>query len=484
MRTSESGSDGAVRACVVRLLGVSVAVAALCTVAVAPAAAHDVTGSRFAAPLPLPWLLAGAGATVAVTALWLGVTDADAARLETPPLGTVGPRITGLGRVAGRGLFLVAVLAVLASGFFGRRVATANFATVFTWPVWFRGLAALSVLVGSPWPALSPWRTLYDGLCRLEGGEVALAGDGGAEWTTRLGHWPALLGVVLLVGVVETLTVIPRSPPLTAAVVAGYGLFVLGGAVVVGPIWFDRADPLAVLYRLFGRVAPVRTERTADGGLVVGLRSPWRGCLDPAPDTATVVTVVAAVYTVSFDGFANTRVYQSLAVAARGALGVGPEVRILLYALGLAGFVATFYGTTRLVSSLGGRAGDGETATVSVARAFAPTVLPIAAAYEVAHNYTYVIGSLGRLVAVASDPVLAGRVLDPLGWLPLPAFWGSQVVLIVVGHLIAVVAAHRVAVTRFRTLRAARRGHVPLTLLMIAYTVVSLWIVSRPVVGG
>lgn len=483
MRTSASVRDGAVRACVVRLLGVFVAVTALCTVAVAPAAAHDVTGSRFAAPLPLPWLLAGAGATVAVTALWLGVSDTDAARLETPTLGTIGPRIGGLGRVAGRGLFLVAVVAVLASGFFGRRVATANFATVFTWPVWFRGLAALSVLVGSPWSTLSPWRTLYDGLCRLEGSEITLAGDAG-EWTTRLGHWPALLGVVLLVGVVETLTVIPRSPPLTAAVVAGYGLFVLGGAVVVGPVWFERADPLAVLYRLFGRVAPIRTERTADGGVVVGLRPPWRGCLDPVPDTATVFVVVAAVYTVSFDGFANTRVYQSLAVDARGALGVGPEGRVLLYVLGLGGFVATFYGTTRLVSSLGGRAGDGGPATVSAARAFAPTVLPIAAAYEVAHNYTYVIGSLGRLVSVASDPVLASRALDPLGWLPLSAFWGSQVVLIVVGHLVAVVAAHRVAVARFRTLRAARRGHLPLTVLMIAYTVVSLWIVSRPVVGG
>ncbi|MFB6244275.1 MAG: hypothetical protein ABEH80_09255, partial [Halobaculum sp.] len=116
------------------------------------------------------------------------------------------------------------------------------------------------------------------------------------------------------------------------------------------------------------------------------------------------------------------------------------------------------------------------------ARAFAPTVLPIAAAYEVAHNYTYVVGSLGRLVGIALEPVASVPPLDPLGWLSIPAFWASQVALIVGGHVVAVVAAHRVAVDRFPSLSAARRGHLPLVVLMVGYTVLSLWIVSQPVV--
>jgi ABC-type amino acid transport system permease subunit len=63
-------------------------------------------------------------------------------------------------------------------------------------------------------------------------------------------------------------------------------------------------------------------------------------------------------------------------------------------------------------------------------------------------------------------------------------FWGSQVLLIVLGHVIAVVAAHRVALARTETTGQARRMHAPLVVLMIGYTVLSLWIVSRPIATG
>jgi hypothetical protein len=70
-----------------------------------------------------------------------------------------------------------------------------------------------------------------------------------------------------------------------------------------------------------------------------------------------------------------------------------------------------------------------------------------------------------------------------LDWLTLPVFWGSQVVLIVAGHVIAIVAAHAVAVERYGTLSEAQRVHLPLVALMVGYTVLSLWIISRPVVS-
>ena len=63
-------------------------------------------------------------------------------------------------------------------------------------------------------------------------------------------------------------------------------------------------------------------------------------------------------------------------------------------------------------------------------------------------------------------------------------FWGSQVALIVVGHVVAVVAAHYVAVERYGSGTAAHRGHLPLVVLMVGYTVLSLWIISQPVVAG
>ena len=453
----------------------SVATAVTATVAIGALAvvpgvttAHDVTGSRFQAPVPLDLLLVGAAATVGATGLWLArrehepVTEGDRQVLTVPALPA------RLLRGAAAGLFLAAVVWVLWAGFTGRQVVTDNVATVFTWPVWFRGVGLFAILAGTPWRTLAPWRTVYRGLCRLEGGRVALR-----EYPEWLGSWPALAGVFLLVGVVETLTVVPRSPQLTAAVVAGYALVMLGGAVLLGPTWFDRADPLGALYRLFGRVASVSIRRTDGGDATVRLRRPWVACQRAVPGAALVVLVVAAVYTVSFDGFTNTRLYQTVLFGTRDVLGTGPATSIGLYAAGLAAFVAALVAAVAAGDSLAGarplRTG---------LRAFAPTVIPIAAAYDVAHNYSYVVRSAVQLVELVGGVALP----DPLGWLPLSAFWASQVALVVAGHVVAVVAAHGVAVDRYGR-AGARRGHLPMLATMVVYTLVSLWVVSAPVVG-
>jgi hypothetical protein len=446
------------------------ALAGATTLAVVPgvARAHDVTASRFDAPLPLSLLLAGAAGAVLLTAVSLATTERSPG--GTRRVATLSPRAVRVGRALAGAAFLAGVVAAVVVGVGGPRAAAGNFATVFVWPVWFRGVALLAVLLGNPWPALSPWRAAYRGLCRLEGGEVRLLGPPPA----RLGAWPALVSFLLLVGVIENLTVLPRSPPLTAAVVAAYGLWTVGGAALFGAPWLDRADPLGLLYRLFGRVAPVETDRT-DAGVIVSVRPPWRGATRPVAGPAAVAFVVAAVYTVTFDGFTETRLYRDLLLAVREALGTGPPTSVPLYLVGLAAFLVAFLAAVRLGDSLG----DPGDPRVGPARAFAPTVLPIAAAYDVAHNYPYVVRSTARL----ADIVAGVGSVDPLAALSLPAYWGSQVALVVLGHLVAVVAADRVARDRYPTRAAARRGHLPLVVVMVAYTVLSLWVVSRPVVA-
>ncbi|MFB6136533.1 MAG: hypothetical protein ABEJ04_07210 [Halobacteriaceae archaeon] len=193
-----------------------------------------------------------------------------------------------------------------------------------------------------------------------------------------------------------------------------------------------------------------------------------------------VAFVVATVYTVSFDGFTSTPEYQDLLFASAGRLGLAPgRTSVALYAVGLVGFVAAFALVVRAVARVGS-APDWR----SQLRAFAPTVLPIAVGYEFAHYAPYVVQNAARALhvalgfAVASPPAFA-----PLAWLSLPAYWGFEVVAIVAGHVVAVVATHRVALARFGSPRVAWRAHLPLVALMVGYTVLSLWLVSRPVVA-
>mgnify|MGYP006282153391 CR=1 FL=1 len=437
------------------------------------ATAHALAGSRFDAPLPLPLLLLGAGATVGLTALWLGRTERSSApTLDREVVWLRGSTVAVAKQVAAV-LFLVGVLGALAAGVLGRQVAAENPATVFTWAVWFRGLALVAIAIGSPWSVLSPWRTVVDALAWVEGEELS------AFSLPSVGTWPATIGFLTVFGIVENLTNVPLVPRLTTVLLVGYAAVMLGGAVLFGSAWLSRADPLSVLYRLFGSVSPVAVAQR-DQEYAVSLRYPWEGALSPVRGPGVVTFAVGMVYVVSFDGFTETAAFQTVLFRSRALLGLGPATTLVLFGVGFAAFLGAFLAGCWLSE----RVGSDRPAPVPATTGFAPTLLPIAAAYEVAHNYPYVARSTGQLLELLLDSVGPGLgPIEPLAWLPLPAFWASQVLLIVLGHVVAVVAAHFVAVRRYGSVAAARRGHLPLVVLMIGYTVLSLWIVSQPVVA-
>lgn len=442
--------------------------------------AHEVGGNRFESPIPLPLLLAGAGATVAITALWLGRSGRPPETAWSYRIGGISATVVRAVRVFAVVVFSLGVLAALAAGFLGPRAAAENFAPAFIWAVWFKGLGLLAMLIGTPWVLLSPWRNVHRLLSRLEGESLSMI-----DYPDWVGVWPAVVGFVLVVGVAENIVGVPQRPPLTAGLVAAFALVMIIGGVVYGSAWFNQGDAFAVFYRLLGRVAPLESSRTVDGGYEVTCRVPWRGCMRPIDRPGAVTFIVAAVYTVSFDGFTSTPEFQSLLFAARDVLGTGQQTALILYAGGLGFFVVSFLVVAALADITGDRVSSASQSEVRpVARSFAPTVIPIAAAYEFAHYYPYVIRNLGRTVEAVL--VFLGTPVDIslLSWLSLPVFWSSQLVLIVGGHIVAVIAAHGVACNRYRSPSKARRGHLPLVFLMVGYTILSLWIVSRPVVSG
>ena len=443
------------------------------------ASAHEISG-RFEAPLPLELLFGGAGVTVAITAVMLSFTVKHGLKeSERPALFTLSSSVVSTLCTTARGVFFVAFLLAIVIGILGAQVQAENFATVFVWPVWLKGVAILAALIGNPWPILSPWRTLYDGLTRIEGKPIAVLGAY-PEW---LGVWPALAGYLVGIGVLENLTMVPRSPSVTALLITLYTLLMLAGGIAFGPEWFRQADTLDVLYRLFGRVAPVTAVQTDGDRYRIHARSPWRGCTRPVHGIAATAFIIATVYTVSFDGFTSTPEFQTLLFGVRDASGIGSGVSVLLYFSGFVGFLVAFLLVVRLTNWVANESSSQWNVAVF---AFAPTILPIAVAYEIAHNYPFVLGSMGRLSAALWLFIGQGHAptIDPLAWLTVSAFWWSQVILIVAGHVIAVVAAHYVALNRYETAHTARRAHVPLVVLMVGYTVLSLWIISRPVVTG
>ena len=136
-------------------------------------------------------------------------------------------------------------------------------------------------------------------------------------------------------------------------------------------------------------------------------------------------------------------------------------------------------------------ASGSERPVAEIAGLFVFSLVPIAIAYHLAHYLSYMLIAGQFIIPLASDPF-------GLGWnlfgtadygvditIVGPKFvWYTAVVAIVVGHVFAVGVAHLVALRVFETARAALRSQLPFLVLMVAYTMASLWILSQPIVGG
>ena len=91
-------------------------------------------------------------------------------------------------------------------------------------------------------------------------------------------------------------------------------------------------------------------------------------------------------------------------------------------------------------------------------------------------------------IALLADPFGRGWHLLPTSSYQ-PSFilagaaivWYVQVVLIVLGHVIAVYLAHLRAGERFRTAQAVLLSQYPMLVLMVLYTMTSLWILAQPI---
>ena len=106
-----------------------------------------------------------------------------------------------------------------------------------------------------------------------------------------------------------------------------------------------------------------------------------------------------------------------------------------------------------------------------------------------AHYYTYLLIQGQMIVSLLSDPLGWGWNLfgtadfEPrYGIVGAGFVWYSQVALIVAGHVIAVYLAHSISLRLLRDPGRALRSQLPMLVLMVLYTMTSLWILAQPIV--
>jgi hypothetical protein len=238
-----------------------------------------------------------------------------------------------------------------------------------------------------------------------------------------------------------------------------------------------------VYFGLLSRIAPFGVR---DGRVVA--RRPLSALARRGEAPGTVAFVAVMLGSVAFDGFSRTAWWQERLYSIDASLALErPRLADLALTgfnlLGLAAAVALValvflvaVECARVVS----RGRD------PLAEAFVSSLVPIALAYAVAHYFSLFVlqGQVAR--RLVSDPF--GYGWDLFGTRDFQAnltalspntIWYVQVVALVVGHVLGLVLAHDRAVALFRSPGVALRTQYAMLVLMIAYTVGGLWLLSN-----
>jgi hypothetical protein len=466
-----------------------IATAALLVIALTESANAHALMHRYDLPLPLAFFLIAAGAAVAVTFVVLVLATRRPKAIgaaEAPERVFACGTLPATAVVVARSLSLALLLLVVAAGLFGHQNPFKNLAPVAIWVIWWVGFGLLSAFVGNLWPILNPFLALFDfaeWLASRRGGKLA------PRWRfpAWLGAWPAC--AFLLVFAWLELVVPGRDVPRHIAIgIIVYAALTLAGFFAFGrDAWLKSGEVFSVLFDLFGRFAPLTLRRNQSWHW--SLRPYASGLRTHRPlDTSMIAFTLLALGTVTVDGLLETPLWASFVDRVLATQPLNPQSYVLLAtALLVAGplLLAVLYlAAIAMMSGIAGGPG-----LKPLAGMFVLSLVPIAIAYHVAHYFSLLAIAGQFIIPLASDPFgygwdLFGTMLYrvDIGIVDARFVWYLAVIAIVTGHIIAIWLAHVAAAQVYADARAARRSQYPMLILMVGYTMLSLWILAQPIV--
>jgi hypothetical protein len=287
-----------------------------------------------------------------------------------------------------------------------------------------------------------------------------------------------------------------------AKAAAVYWAVIYVAAVLEGEDWLERGEFLTVYFRALSRIAPLWVEGGAvahrrggqiahqRGGQIAHQRggqiahptvmAGWPGAqvlrMAPLPPSG-VAFVTLALAVLTFDGLSST--FWWLALVGENPLEfTGRSAVQGANTLGLLATWSLTAGAILLAIRLGGAAMKAGPVCLSF--------LAIAAGYHAAHHLTVLLTTGQYALFALNDPLFRGDALLGLppffvsfGFLADPGavalVWAAQVAFILGAHVLAVLLALRLAGPA-----ATAQAHLPLTVLMVGYTVLGLWLLSSP----
>jgi hypothetical protein len=518
----------------------SLSMAALASVVPGSALAHGFA-QRYDLPVPLDLYLAGAGAAVALSFVVIALFQRGAHSVSHYPrlnllANPIGRILASNWVVQPLKIFSVACLALfITAGFFGDENPFKNIAPTAIWVIWWVGFAYISGLLGNLWSVVNPWAASWQWLERAWQGITGSPLRPIFQYPERLGQLPGLLLFVWFVWA-ELIWTESDHPADLARVALVYSLLTWVGCLLFGRLaWLRNGEVFAIVLGYLARFSPTEI-RVTDNEIcracdARNCRDQHAGCVDcqacfeqasgaarewnlrpwavglltaaplPAAATSLVLVMLASV---TFDGLLSTPLWTDVSSWMIHSADVRPIIVFLqeitgdaLSAMGTIALVVflvafrflylAFCGLMALFTPAHNRQG---VTLGQISGCFVLSLVPIALAYHLAHYLSYLAIVGQYIIPLASDPYGFGWNLFGTGLyfvdisvINARFVWITSVVAIVVGHIVAVWLSHVMALRVFGDRRAALLSQVPMLLLMVAYTVLSLWILAQPVVN-
>ncbi|WP_108483724.1 hypothetical protein [Oceaniglobus ichthyenteri] len=453
----------------------------VCLVLPGAAMAHPAQGG-FVLLLPTgAYITAGCMAVALSILVVVMIPDTWLHRLFTPRVLGSPPNLTRARHFTSL-IALFALIALLWIGFNGPRDPLSNLLPLAIWTLWWIALFTVQGVVGDVWAWVNPWRGLH----------ALLWGDAPPPFRlpVALGYWPAILAFIAISGFALA-DLAPDDPARLASFILGYVLFTFAGMALFGPDdWLERAECFTLLLRLFASLSAVQTRPN----IAIGLPG-WAAQPGHVP-LSLGVFVIVLLASGSFDGLNKTFFWlgqigiNPLAFPGRSAV-VWPTTLGLIganIALVLAFFACIATGHLLL---RGFAPGAPIPPFRHSAGRLAMSVLPIAFAYHVAHFLTAFLVNIQYSVAAITDPFAKGADYLNLGQFyvttgffntqaTVRVIWLSQAGIIVLGHVLAVLMAHRMATQIYGPGKRAVLAQLPLAAFMVLYTLLGLWLLAAP----
>lgn len=436
--------------------------------------AHGLGGAK---DLPIPSELAIAGAVAALVVSFTVLSIAwRTPRYDAATSGRPAP--AWLDRIASsralaitlRVLGMVVFLYVGAAAVFGKDSLINPFLGTFYVYLWV-GLVPASLLFGPIFRAVSPARTISMLFAKVSG---IPDGQGLYAYPARWGYWPAAVGLLAFVWLE---LVYPHATDLGPARLwcAAYLAIMLVGSAIWGTTFLERADPFEVYSSL---VAKLSVWGHRDGSPIIRsplvIRSPLANLASVVPRPGLVAVVGVLFGSTAFDSFRESSAWLGL-VQSMSVSRIGPDTLALLAFSGGVALILTVATMATGVTS--------ETPRRLLPDLFAHSVVPIIVGYIAAHYLTLFVEYGQTILIQLSDPFSRGD--DLLGTADLQVnYWLSEhpsflavtkVLVVVLGHVVGVVAAHDRAIRLLPT-RHHLTGQLPLLLAMVGFTAGGLYL--------